>query len=121
MEKRKIKKAKVRKPSIKKLAKMESKNEVILLGRVSSIQGERELPSGDKVSEFRIVVSRGSRKTQIDVIDIAVWKAPLRKRLNSLAVDNWVQVEGALRRRFWQGANGVSNRWQVECEKLLLF
>ena len=121
MDKRKIRKAKIKKAPIKTVAKIASKNEVVLLGRVSSIQGERELPSGDKVSEFRIVVSRGSRKTQIDVIDIAAWKAPLRKRLKSLKVDNWVQVEGALRRRFWQGSNGVSNRWQVECEKLMLF
>ena len=121
MVKKNSKDTKKRKSSIKKIVKMESKNEVILLGRVSSIQGEKELPSGDKVSEFRIVVSRGSRRSQIDVIDIAAWKAPLRNRINSLKVDSWVQVEGALRRRFWQGTNGVSNRWQVECEKLLLF
>ena len=60
-----------------------SKNEVVLRGRVSGESGERELPSGDRVAEFRIVVARDDRDGY-DTLDIAVWKADWKStRLNS--------------------------------------
>ena len=97
------------------------RNEVSLEGRVSSLPFEKQLPSGDLVVEFRIVIDRrGSRgkKREVDTLDIAVWLASPRRSARSLKIDDWVAVEGAVRRRFWKGPNGLASRWQVEANHL---
>ena len=51
----------VKKVSTKKVVELEedySLNDVLLRGRVSQEAIEKELPSGDKVVEFRLIVSR---------------------------------------------------------------
>ena len=95
-------------------------NHVRLIGRVSSIQKEKKLPSGDFVKEFRIVIARGGKNPSFDVLDIAVWNEVLRKKVRNLEVDSWLEISGSLRRRFWQGTTGVSSRWQVEAQKIKL-
>lgn len=92
-------------------------NEVHLRGRVTSISGSKKLPSGDQVSEFRIVINR-SRGAAIDTIDIAAWSAKLRKRITLLEVGQWVEVFGCVRRRFWQSKAGLASRWQVEASDI---
>lgn len=91
-------------------------NNVELRGRVSSDPTEYELPSGDVVLEFRLVVPRTDR-SGVDTLDLAVWKAALRRRARNLSAGNVIEVRGALRRRFWQGATGVASRSQVEVEQ----
>jgi single-strand DNA-binding protein len=86
-------------------------NNVELCGRVSSAPSERELPSGDVVLELRLVVPRIDR-SGVDTLDLAFWKAGLRRRARNLGV-------GALRRRFWQGSAGVTSRSQVEVTGLV--
>ena len=97
------------------------RNEVSIEGRVSSLPIEKQLPSGDLVVEFRIVidrkVSRG-KKREVDTLDIAVWLAKPRKSARSLKIDDWVAVEGAVRRRFWKAPSGLASRWQVEANHL---
>lgn len=90
-----------------------SENSVLLVGRVSGEISEKELPSGDRVAEFRIVVARDDREG-FDTFDIAVWKASLRKRALGLDNEEWLEVKGVLRRRFWRSGAGVASRWQVE-------
>jgi single-strand DNA-binding protein len=58
-------------------------NDVLLRGRVSSIAVEKELPSGDKVAEFRIVIARGD-EIGFDAIDISAWSSKLRRSASSL-------------------------------------
>ncbi len=101
-------------------------NEVYLVGRVTSLAIEKELPSGDKVVEFRVVIGRvkstsstrspKSRtvKKEVDSLDIAAWSSKTRKAALSLKVDTWVEIHGAVRRRFWQAPSGLASRWQVE-------
>ena len=99
-------------------------NEVLLIGRVSSIAQSRELPSGDVVVEVRLVVERGKKgsrsgkKREVDTLDLAIWKARLQKRALKVEVDEWIYVEGAVRRRFWQAPHGLASRWQVEVDEL---
>ena len=96
-------------------------NEVLLVGRVSSASIEKELPSGDKVVEFRIVVDRKARKgnkREVDTLDIAAWSAGARRSALSLKVDQWVEINGAVRRRFWQAPSGLASRWQVEAHQI---
>ena len=97
------------------------RNEVFLQGRISSEPQERELPSGDLVVEFRVVIDRAqsrSKKREVDTLDIAAWTPRTRKRALSLAVDDWVAIDGSVRRRFWRAPTGLASRWQVEASQL---
>ena len=99
-------------------------NEVFLVGRVSSQGIERDLPSGDKVVEFRVVVDRlakRGKKREVDTLDIAAWSASARRSALSLKVDQWIEVNGAVRRRFWQAPTGLASRWQVEAHQISRF
>ncbi|MEY2679556.1 MAG: hypothetical protein RLZZ160_634 [Actinomycetota bacterium] len=95
----------------------EYENEVRLVGRSSGPAIEKELPSGDKVVEIRIVIARDNRDGY-DTLDVALWSASLRKRALTLKNDEWIEVVGALRRRFWKTGKVVASRWQVEGREL---
>lgn len=94
-----------------------SVNEVLLRGRVSGEPTERELPSGDRVVEFRIVIPRKSR-AGVDTLDIAAWTAKTRRTGLALKGEEWVEISGAIRRRFWQGPSGLASRWQIEASAI---
>jgi single-strand DNA-binding protein len=98
------------------------KNEVQLVGRVSSLAAEKLLPSGDRVVEFRVVIgrekSRGSKK-EVDSLDIAAWSSKTRRAALSLKVDTWVEIKGSVRRRFWRAPTGLASRWQVEASEVV--
>ncbi len=90
-----------------------SHNAVQLCGRFSGVPAEKELPSGDKVVEFRIIISRESRGG-VDTLDIAAWSSKTRRSALTLKEGQWVEIQGAIHRRFWQTPTGVASRWQVE-------
>jgi single-strand DNA-binding protein len=98
------------------------KNEVKLVGRVTSLAVEKLLPSGDRVVEFRVVIgrekSRGSKK-EVDSLDIAAWSSKTRRAALSLKVDTWVEIKGSVRRRFWRAPTGLASRWQVEASEVV--
>jgi len=97
-----------------------ARNEVCLAGRVSSAPVERELPSGDRVITFRIVMARErspmtSKSRQVsDWVDCAAWGGRVRRTVASWKVGDCVELEGALRRRFFRTAAGTSTRVEVE-------
>jgi single-strand DNA-binding protein len=90
-----------------------SLNDVLLRGRISKKAVEKVLPSGDKVVEFRLIVSRG-KQPGVDTLDIASWSAKSRRTAISLRPDEWVEIIGSIHRRFWSSPTGLANRWQVE-------
>ena len=94
-----------------------SLNQVKLRGRISGEKREKVLPSGDSVLEFRLVVKRDD--DGYDTLDIAAWKAAIRKRALALADQEWVEVTDVIRRRFWNSPGGLSSRWQVEARELV--
>jgi len=96
-------------------------NSVHLLGRVSSLAVSKQMPSGDMVVEFRLVVDRKSKravKREVDTLDITAWLSRPQKRALSLKINDWVDVEGSIRRRFWKSPTGLASRWQVEASEL---
>lgn len=108
---------------------MDYVNSVRLVGRVSAVGEARELPSGDTVHTLRVVVpravatrraSRGddSGRAGVDTIDVACWTAASRRTAGSLTADDHVEVEGALRRRFFRTGAGVASRYEVEAARL---
>jgi single-strand DNA-binding protein len=105
-----------KKASSKKMSEVEedySLNDVLLRGRVSQEAVEKELPSGDKVVEFRLIVSR-DKQPGVDTLDIGAWSAKSRRAALSLAADEWIEISGSIHRRFWSGPSGLASRWQVE-------
>jgi single-strand DNA-binding protein len=95
-----------------------SLNDLLLRGRVSAVATSKELPSGDKVVEFRLIVTRENREG-VDTLDIAACSAKCRKTALSLTPDEWVEISGAIHRRFWQSPGGLASRWQVEAIDIL--
>lgn len=96
-------------------------NEVLLTGRVSGVPEERELPSGDRVVQLRVVVRRapargrtGGSRAVVDTIDLSCWTRPLQRKALKLGAGDLVTVHGALRRRFWRSPGGPSSRYEVE-------
>ena len=111
-----IKKVAVKKVSVKIEDDVEedySLNDVLLRGRVSKVAIEKQLPSGDKVVEFRLIVSR-DKQPGVDTLDIASWSAKSRRTALSLTPDEWVEITGSIHRRFWSAPTGLASRWQVE-------
>jgi single-strand DNA-binding protein len=94
-----------------------SLNDLLLRGRISAAALEKELPSGDKLVEFRLIVSR-ERRDGVDTLDIGAWSAKSRRMALSLKPNEWIEVSGAVHRRFWRGAGGLASRWQVEAVEI---
>lgn len=98
-------------------------NEVRLRGRIAACPEQRELPSGDMLTIWRLIVARppsrrptpeGVRPVTVDTFDCVAWTAALRRTARTFAPGDVVQVEGALRRRFWQAGGGAVSRVEVE-------
>lgn len=98
------------------------RNEVVLVGRVPAAPEERELPSGDVLVTWRVVVGRpqgrrppeGVRTPTVDTLDCVAWTASTRRAASALLPDDVVEVSGALRRRFWRAGAGATSRCEVE-------
>lgn len=100
---------------------MDYVNSVHLVGRVTSTGEARRLPSGDTVHTLRVVVPRPARRggrPGVDVIDVACWAPGVRRTAGRLVVDDHVEVEGRLRRRFFRAGAGVGSRYEVEALRL---
>jgi len=99
-------------------------NEVRLVGKVSGEASERELPSGDRLVQLRVVVPRPSRPeggegaATVDTIDVACWTGRVRQVAGRVAVGERVEVVGALRRRFFRSGGATASRYEVEAASL---
>lgn len=103
----------------------DARNEVLLVGRVSADPEDRELPSGDVLTTFRLVVDRppparrppeGSRPATTDTLDCVAWAGGVRRSARALRAGDVVSVEGALRRRFWRSPAGAASRYEIELD-----
>lgn len=116
-------------------------NEVRLVGRVSGEPETRSMPSGDEVVLLRVVVrrppepgpTRGAQRVAkagkddsaaevvprtpprptVDTIDVSCWTALTRRAGLRLTAGDVVEVEGALRRRFYRAGPTVQSRYDV--------
>ncbi len=94
-----------------------SLNDCVFRGRTSAEAIEKELPSGDKVVEFRLIVTR-SKGEGVDTLDIGAWNAKARRSALTLKSGEWIEVTGSVHRRFWKGPAGLATRWQVEAVEI---
>lgn len=102
-----------------------ARNEVVLVGRVAAAAQERELPSGDSLATFRVVVDRPAgvrpavvRPVSVDTLDCSCWTPGTRRTARGLSPGDVVEVSGALRRRFWRAGAGAASRYEVEVAAL---
>lgn len=96
-------------------------NAVSLVGRVSGEVEERQLPSGDRLATFRLVVPRpdaGEGRSRVDTIDVACWSGRTRRVAGRVGEGSVVAVEGSLRRRFFATGAGRASRYEVEAQRL---
>ncbi len=99
-----------------------ARNEVVLVGRVSGEPLARELPSGDSLVSWRVVVDRPAdtrpqprlRAPTVDTLDCTAWSEVQRSTALGLVTGDVVEVHGALRRRFWRAGAGAASRCEVE-------
>ncbi len=92
-------------------------NDCLFRGRISGSPTTRELPSGDKVVEFRLIITRAEREG-VDTLDVGAWSSGPRRRALSLKAGDWAEVSGSVHRRFWQSPSGLASRWQVQAETI---
>ncbi|HVU61751.1 MAG TPA: single-stranded DNA-binding protein [Mycobacteriales bacterium] len=97
----------------------EHRNDVFVTGRLSTYADERELPSGDQVVTWRLIVDRPSDggRAGIDAIDCVTFGARLRRAAVKWQPGEIIEVEGALRRRFWRSSAGTASRFEVEVSR----
>ncbi|KAA9377393.1 single-stranded DNA-binding protein [Microbispora cellulosiformans] len=89
------------------------RNEVVLAGRLSMEPAHRELPSGALLTQWRLAVRRpGGRPgfQRSDAIECATFDDEVRDSVSGWQLDDLVEVEGALRRRWWRGGS----RYEIE-------
>jgi single-stranded DNA-binding protein len=100
-------------------AGIDHRNEVVLVGRMSSPALSRQLPSGDTVTTWRLVVERppsARRPNQpVDVVDCGAWLSRVRRQVGGWQIGDVIEVHGSLRRRFWRTGTGApTSRTEVE-------
>ncbi|KAB8187400.1 single-stranded DNA-binding protein [Microbispora catharanthi] len=89
------------------------RNEVVLAGRLSMVPAHRELPSGALLTQWRLAVRRPGGRSghqRSDAIECATLDDGVRDMLAGWQLDDLVEVEGALRRRWWRGGS----RYEIE-------
>lgn len=97
---------------------------VHLVGRLGARVETRDLPSGDTITVFTIVVDRprgrpgSASAVRIDAIACQSARADVVRRLDRLAPGDLVQAEGTLRRRFWRSPAGLGSAMEVEVSRL---
>lgn len=93
-------------------------NEVRLVGRLSQEPEGRELPSGDTVWNFRVVVARQPHRARarqsVDALECSAWSARVQRSVKGWHAGDIVEVSGALRRRFFRTRTGAASRVEIE-------
>ena len=93
-----------------------TRNEVRLVGRVTADPSVVELPSGDQLVTFRVTVDRDDRTAprRVDALECSAWAPRLRRTVARWRPGDVVEVEGAIRRRFFRTAAGTGSRVEIE-------
>lgn len=99
-----------------------SRNEVVLVGRLAAEAVEKQLPSGDALTTFRVIVERaprrrapaGVRPATVDAIECVAWSAAARRTVSGWTAEDVVEVHGTLHRRFWRAGAGAQSVCEVE-------
>ena len=89
---------------------IDAENRVHLVGVIASAITSREGVLARRIE----IPTPGAR----EMIDIECEKREISKVFRSLRVDQWVEVEGQLRRRYWRDGARLASRTYVEVSRL---
>jgi single-strand DNA-binding protein len=96
-------------------------NDVLLVGRLSGKPLVKDLPSGDPIVTWRLVVERPSdaRRTPrkvVDTLNCASFDGRLRDAVEEWRHGDLLEVRGALRRHFWR----TGSRYEIVADRVEL-
>jgi single-stranded DNA-binding protein len=89
------------------------RNEIVVVGRLSMEPTDRQLPSGSLLTQWRLAVRRpvGHPSHQrADALDCVTFNDDVRQAVEAWRLDDVVEIEGAVRRRWWRGGS----RYEIE-------
>jgi single-strand DNA-binding protein len=87
-------------------------NVVVLAGTVAAEPVQRQLPSGDEVTEFRLSVPEEGKR--LLPMPVTAWHKAVGKRaLKDIAKGDDVLVHGTLARRFYRSGAGARSLTEV--------
>ncbi len=99
-------------------------NSVHLIGRLAATATVRELPSGDEAVIWRLIVERvivdrpvPDARARVDTLACVSWVGGFGRVALAWQPGDIIEVEGALRRRFWRTPGGPVSRYEVEVAK----
>jgi single-strand DNA-binding protein len=96
-------------------------NVVVLAGRLSDEPEVKDMPSGDKVTRFRLYVPETGKR--VLPLPVSAWDKTARKACDALTKGDAVLVRGHLVRRFFRdggGGRSVTEVVATEVKKLEL-
>ncbi len=96
-------------------------NQIVLRGRLGEGVAERNLVTGEATVTFRVIVDRAQRGRDgksSDTIDCVALSAALRRKVLKLSPGIHLDIEGALRRRFFRSGGALISRYEVEVHSL---
>jgi single-strand DNA-binding protein len=92
--------------------RMVTVNVVVLAGTIAAEPVQRQMPSGDEVTELRLSVPEAGRR--LLPLPVAAWHATVGKRaLKGIAKGDDVLVYGQLVRRFYRSGAGARSLTEV--------
>lgn len=102
------------------MTKVSGRNHVHLIGKLGAHIHVRELPSGDGLVAFHVVLPRvrPQTATKVDALPCHVTSPALMRRVQGLEPGQMLEIEGALRRRFWRSPNGLGSAVEVHVTKV---
>jgi single-stranded DNA-binding protein len=88
-------------------------NVVVLAGTIASDPVERQLPSGDEITELKLSVPEAGKR--LLPLPIAAWHktAGIKRALKGITKGDDVLVEGQLARRFYRNGGGARSVMEV--------
>jgi single-strand DNA-binding protein len=98
-------------------------NNVHLVGKLGQRVFTKEMPSGDQITTFTVIVPRSTKprigNQKVDSLACQTLKATIRSKVESWPVGTWVEIHGELRRRFWQSGNGPGSATEIEVRSMV--
>ena len=98
-------------------------NEVHPIGKLGQQVFTKQMPSGDEITTFTVIVPRTSKprvsNQKVDSLACQTLKPAIRTKVETWPVGTWVEIQGELRRRFWQSGKGLGSATEIEVRSLI--